>query len=73
MATFRTVFWSLFGRGEPDAVQLGNYNNSLTEDIGYIIYGVYNIVMVTVLINMLIAMMTRSFTNIAVRLRNTLV
>lgn len=65
MATFRTVFWSLFGRGEPDAVQLGNYNNSLTEDIGYIIYGVYNIVMVTVLINMLIAMMTRSFTNIA--------
>ncbi|KAL8589975.1 hypothetical protein ACOMHN_007001 [Nucella lapillus] len=65
MATFRTVFWSLFGRGEPDAVKLGGYNNNLTEDVGYIIYGVYNIVMVTVLINMLIAMMTRSFTNIA--------
>ena len=66
LATFRTVFWSLFGRGEPDAVKLGSYNNSLTEDVGYIIYGIYNIVMVTVLINMLIAMMTRSFTNIAV-------
>ena len=67
MATFRTVFWSLFGRGEPDAVRLGDdYDNHLTEDIGYIIYGIYNIVMVTVLINMLIAMMTRSFTNIAV-------
>lgn len=66
LATFRTVFWSLFGRGEPDAVKLGDYNNSLTEDVGYIIYGMYNIVMVTVLINMLIAMMTRSFTNIAV-------
>ncbi|XP_076449136.1 short transient receptor potential channel 7-like [Babylonia areolata] len=65
MATFRTVFWSLFGRGEPDAVRLGDYNNDLTQDIGYIIYGIYNIVMVTVLINMLIAMMTRSFTNIA--------
>ncbi|KAK7505655.1 hypothetical protein BaRGS_00002926 [Batillaria attramentaria] len=65
LATFRTVFWSLFGRGEPDAVKLGDYNNNLTEDIGYIIYGLYNIVMVTVLINMLIAMMTRSFTNIA--------
>ena len=37
-----------------------------SEDIGYIIYGTYNIVMVTVLINMLIAMMTRSFTLIAV-------
>lgn len=66
LATFRTVFWSLFGRGEPDAVKLGDYNNSFTEDVGYFIYGVYNIVMVTVLINMLIAMMTRSFTNIAV-------
>ena len=69
LATFRTVFWSLFGRGEPDAVRLGSYNNSLTEDVGYIIYGIYNIVMVTVLINMLIAMMTRSFTNIAVSTR----
>ena len=72
LATFRTVFWSLFGRGEPDAVRLGDYNNNLTEDIGYIIYGVYNIVMVTVLINMLIAMMTRSFTNIAVSKENDL-
>lgn len=67
MATFRTVFWSLFGRGEPGAVQLGEYNHTLTQDIGYFIYGSYNIAMVTVLLNMLIAMMTRSFTNIAVR------
>ncbi|XP_067652224.1 short transient receptor potential channel 7-like isoform X3 [Haliotis asinina] len=65
MATFRTVFWSLFGRGEPGAVQLGDYNHTLTQDIGYFIYGSYNIAMVTVLLNMLIAMMTRSFTNIA--------
>lgn len=66
LATFRTVFWSLFGRGEPDAVKLGGYNNTFTEDIGYIIYGAYNVAMVTVLLNMLIAMMTRSFTLIAV-------
>ncbi|BFZ13049.1 hypothetical protein BsWGS_16088 [Bradybaena similaris] len=65
LATFRTVFWSLFGRGEPDAVKLGGYNNTFTEDIGYIIYGAYNVAMVTVLLNMLIAMMTRSFTLIA--------
>ena len=30
LATFRTVFWSLFGRGEPDAVELGTYNNKFT-------------------------------------------
>ncbi|KAH9502966.1 Short transient receptor putative channel 6 [Bulinus truncatus] len=65
MPTFRTVFWALFGRGEPDAVQLGGYNNTFTADIGYIIYGGYNVSMVTVLLNMLIAMMTRSFTLIA--------
>ncbi|ESO90970.1 hypothetical protein LOTGIDRAFT_122406, partial [Lottia gigantea] len=65
MATFRTVFWSLFGRGEPGAVRLGEYDNHVTEDIGYIIYGAYNAVSVTVLLNMLIAMMTRSFQTIA--------
>ncbi|CAL1532323.1 unnamed protein product [Lymnaea stagnalis] len=64
-ATFRTVFWAMFGRGEPDAVQLGGYNNTFTSDIGYVIYGAYNVAMVTVLLNMLIAMMTRSFTLIA--------
>lgn len=64
--TFRTVFWSLFGRGEPSVVQLNGYDNTLTEDIGYIIYGAYNVASVTVLLNMLIAMMTRSFENIAV-------
>ncbi|XP_052834096.1 short transient receptor potential channel 7 [Octopus bimaculoides] len=65
ISTFRTAFWSLFGRGEPHAVQLGDYDNSFTEDVGYVIYGIYNIAMVTVLLNMLIAMMTRSFENIA--------
>ncbi|KAI8790076.1 short transient receptor potential channel 6, partial [Biomphalaria glabrata] len=65
MATFRTVFWAMFGRGEPEAVLLGGYNNTFTSDIGYFIYGAYNISMVTVLLNMLIAMMTRSFTLIA--------
>ncbi|KAI8790073.1 short transient receptor potential channel 3 [Biomphalaria glabrata] len=65
IASFRTVFWAMFGRGEPDAVKLGGYNNTFTADIGYFIYGMYNIAMVTVLLNMLIAMMTRSFDLIA--------
>ncbi|XP_063439378.1 short transient receptor potential channel 7-like [Mytilus trossulus] len=64
LATFRTVFWSLFGRGDTDVVKLGEYENKFTEDIGYIIYGAYNIAMVIVLLNMLIAMMTRSYQDI---------
>ncbi|XP_048773231.1 short transient receptor potential channel 7-like isoform X2 [Ostrea edulis] len=65
LVTFRTVFWSIFGRGDTDVLSLGEYRNNFTEDIGYIIYGVFNIVTVTVLINMFIAVMTRSFQNIA--------
>lgn len=64
LATFRTVFWSMFGRGDTDVVKLDQYGNKLTEDIGYIIYGAYNISMVVVLLNMLIAMMTRSYQDI---------
>ncbi|WAR11309.1 TRPC3-like protein, partial [Mya arenaria] len=63
--TFRTVFWSVFGRGETDVVTLSLYNNHLTENFGYVLYGLYNFIMVTVLINMLIAMMARSFQAIA--------
>ncbi|KAJ8302754.1 hypothetical protein KUTeg_019150 [Tegillarca granosa] len=62
--TFRTMFWSLFGRGDTDVVELGAYQNNYTRDIAYWIYGVYNIGMVTILINMLIAMMARSYQNI---------
>ncbi|CAL1532324.1 unnamed protein product, partial [Lymnaea stagnalis] len=50
---------------DQSAVKLGQYDNFFTENIGLIIYGAYNVAMVTVLLNMLIAMMTRSFTLIA--------
>ena len=59
--TFRTVFWSLFGRGEPTAVELTEFGHYFTETVGYWIFGVYNITTVIVLLNMLIAMMSRSF------------
>ncbi|OWF36590.1 Short transient receptor potential channel 7 [Mizuhopecten yessoensis] len=59
--TFRTVFWSLFGRGETTAVELGEYGHIFTQTVGYWIFGAYNIATVTVLLNMLIAMMSRSF------------
>ena len=62
--TFRTVFWSLFGLGESDYMNLRNFANGSmiwVERIGYIMYGGYSIVVVCVLINMLIAMMAKSY------------
>ncbi|GFO25029.1 short transient receptor potential channel 6 [Plakobranchus ocellatus] len=64
-ATFRTVFWSIYGRGSVQAASLGDYNNTVTEDIGESIDAMYHIVMIIVMLNILIAMMSRSFEMIA--------
>uniref|UniRef100_A0A2C9LC42 DH domain-containing protein n=1 Tax=Biomphalaria glabrata TaxID=6526 RepID=A0A2C9LC42_BIOGL len=61
MQTFRTVFWSIYGRGEEKAVGLGAYNNTMTEKIGETIDALYHISMIILLMNILIAMMTRTF------------
>jgi len=48
-------------------VELGSgFKSRFTESVGYIVFGVYNWGAVIVLLNMLIAMMTRSFDKIAV-------
>ena len=61
------MFWALFGMGESTAVELGDsFNKGFTERVGYIVYGAYNIALVIVLLNMLIAMMSRSFDKIQV-------
>lgn len=60
--TFRTVFWALFGMGDFNAVELGGHSDKMfTVRVGYVVYGAYNIAAVIVLLNMLIAMMSRSF------------
>ncbi len=64
--TFQTMFWSLFGLGDPDNVTLGNYKNDLTEVFGSLLYGTYHIASVIVLLNMLVASMTQSFEKILV-------
>ena len=64
--TFRTIYWAVFGLKDPRTVELGGYHSRFTESLGYIVFGVYNWGAVIVLLNMLIAMMTRSFDKIAV-------
>ncbi|ESO08660.1 hypothetical protein HELRODRAFT_169548 [Helobdella robusta] len=64
--TFRTTFWALFGLKDARTVELGRgFESRFTESVGYIVFGVYNWGAVIVLLNMLIAMMTRSFDKIA--------
>ncbi|CAH1777258.1 unnamed protein product [Owenia fusiformis] len=74
--TFRTLFWNLFGYGEPeyaDIVVTNTFNNTLivpmrkhhfTEGVGYLLYAGYHVIVVTVLLNMLIAMMSNSLNEI---------
>jgi len=70
--TFRTIYWAVFGLKDPRTVELGEgYQSQFTERLGYIVFGVYNWGAVIVLLNMLIAMMTRSFDKIAVSISLT--
>ena len=47
-------------------MELPGYNSGFTERVGYIVYGAYNFATVIVLLNMLIAMMSRTFGKIKV-------
>ncbi|XP_028275925.1 short transient receptor potential channel 6 [Parambassis ranga] len=61
--SFKTLFWAIFGLSEVKSVVI-NINHKFIENIGYVLYGVYNIIMVIVLLNMLIAMFNNSFQEI---------
>lgn len=63
--SFKTLFWAIFGLSEVKSVVI-NINHKFIENIGYVLYGVYNIIMVIVLLNMLIAMFNSSFQEIEV-------
>lgn len=64
--SFKTLFWSIFGLSEVISVVL-KYDHKFIENIGYVLYGVYNVTMVVVLLNMLIAMINNSYQEIEVR------
>ncbi|KAL2096073.1 hypothetical protein ACEWY4_008221 [Coilia grayii] len=60
--TINFLFWTMFGVANQDYVDMPEY--VLAEFIGRILYGVYTLVIVIVLLNMLIAMITNSFQKI---------
>ncbi|XP_006796708.1 short transient receptor potential channel 6 isoform X3 [Neolamprologus brichardi] len=61
--SFKTLFWAIFGLSEVKSVVI-DINHKFIENVGYVLYGVYNIIMVVVLLNMLIAMFNSSFQEI---------
>lgn len=63
--SFKTLFWAIFGLSEVKSVVINN-GHKFIENIGYVLYGVYNVTMVIVLLNMLIAMINNSFQEIEV-------
>lgn len=64
--TFWTVFWAIFGLGDSQNVLLEPFNNNLTLYFGYFLYGIWHVLSIIVLLNMLIAMMAKSYEDILV-------
>ncbi|XP_074646219.1 short transient receptor potential channel 7-like [Tubulanus polymorphus] len=62
---FQTLFFALFGYGESDYPDLGYFSNKWTHVIGYLIFGAFHVVLIVVLLNMLIAMMAKSYDNVS--------
>ena len=60
------MFWAIFLIGNDEAVIIYPFKNQLTLVFGYLILGMFHISNITVLLNMLIAMMTRSYESILV-------
>ena len=76
------MFWDLFGYGDPESANVWNSNtcpqdpeaqcfetadHEFTEGVGYMIYGLYHILVMLVLLNMLIALMSNTFSRVQVR------
>ncbi|XP_034406172.1 LOW QUALITY PROTEIN: short transient receptor potential channel 2-like [Cyclopterus lumpus] len=60
--TFHFLFWTMFGVANQEYVDMQQY--VLAEFVGRVLYGIFTLVIVIVLLNMLIAMITNTFQKI---------
>jgi ankyrin repeat protein len=65
--TFEMLFYSLFGLVEPDLMPPMHSNPSVSKVIMKLVFGVYMMITVVVLINLLIAMMSNTYQRIEAR------
>lgn len=63
-----TLFFALYTIGDSTDTLISPFENNLTVSIGYLLFGFFHIANITIMINMLIAMMTKSFEDIIVNL-----
>lgn len=62
-----SLFWSLFGLTNLETFEIDKPEFQITRQTGVALFGLYQVLIAVVAINMLIAMMTRSFETIVVR------
>uniref|UniRef100_A0A8C1YGL2 Transient receptor potential cation channel subfamily C member 2a n=1 Tax=Cyprinus carpio TaxID=7962 RepID=A0A8C1YGL2_CYPCA len=60
--TFNFLFWTMFGMANQEYIDMPDY--ALAEFVGRIFYGIFTLLIVIVLLNMLIAMISNSFQRI---------
>lgn len=65
--SLESLFWSLFGLTDLEMFEIDKPEFEITRQTGVALFGFYQVLMTIVAINMLIAMMTRSFESIVVR------
>ncbi|XP_070534853.1 transient receptor potential-gamma protein-like [Ptychodera flava] len=59
-----TLFWTLFGMTDLRSVEVTVANHWITELVGYFLFAVYHIIAIVALLNILIAMMSNTYTRI---------
>ena len=65
-----TLFWALFGLPDMNIVNLSNLapvEHWFTETVGNLLYATYHVVSIVVLLNVLIAMMSNTYTRVEAR------
>ncbi|XP_070555678.1 short transient receptor potential channel 4-like [Ptychodera flava] len=62
--SLKTLFWGLFGMTELTTLRIQGTDHWFTENIGHILFAAYNVIAIVVLLNVLIAMMSNTYTRI---------
>jgi hypothetical protein len=60
------MFWSIYLIGNSEVINIEPFKNDLMLVFGYLIFALYHVINITIMINMLIAMMARSYDSILV-------
>ncbi|XP_072015775.1 short transient receptor potential channel 4-like isoform X2 [Amphiura filiformis] len=64
VSTMATLFWSLFGLFDTQIVNLNDIKHTFTQSVGNVMFAIYHIIAIVVLLNVLIAMMSNTYTRV---------